>query len=66
MKLSKAQQEFLEAVKFADKYGEVAYMEFGMFKPWNRRTADSLVKRGLIEYVDSVWEAAWFRLVKEA
>jgi len=65
MRLTNTQQEFMESVRHADKYDLVAYFEFGMYKGFYRRTCDSLVKKGLIEYVDSTWHSAWVRLVKE-
>ena len=65
MKLTKIQQKFMRWVEEADKYGEVAYFEFGMFKPFYRRTCDSLLKKGLIEQVEGGWDWARVRLVKE-
>jgi len=43
MKLTKIQQKFMRWVEEADKYGEVAYFEFGMLKPFYRRTCSSEV-----------------------
>lgn len=66
MKLTKIQKEFMRWVEEADQYGENAYFEFGMYKPFQRRTCDSLLKKGLIEQVDGRWDWARVRLVKEA
>ena len=65
MKLTKTQQDFMRRVEEADSWGEHAYFEFGMYKSFYRRTCDSLVRKGLVQYVSSTWETAVVKLAKD-
>ena len=64
VKLTETQQRFMQWVELADSFGENAYFEFGMYKPFYRRTCDSLVQKGLVEYVSNTRETAVVKLVK--